>query len=120
MIGLAVGSTAVDDCVGVGVAVVPPAVGNGVEVRVEVAGPVAVAAPDVGVYVGVDDGPGLVGAGVLEGTPGGSVGTWVGGGTVGLLAVGVLVAPVGVIVGMVWFRNLAWATSSTDVPPAAR
>ena len=84
-----------------------PAAGSEVGVRVEVARPVAVAVPGAGVSVGVDDVAGLVGEGVSEGTPGRSVGVWVGDGTVGLLAVAVLVAPVGVIVGMVWFRNPA-------------
>jgi len=110
------GAAGVSVRVGVG----PPPVGGDVEVGVEVAGPVAVAVPDAGSSVGVDDATVLVGEGVSEGTPGGSVGSWVGGGRVGLVAVGVLVAPVGVIVGMVWFRNPAWAISSSDVPPAAR
>lgn len=85
-----------------------PTVGKGVGERNTVAELaavlVAVVALNVGSSVGVADGTELVGTGVSEGTPGGSVGTWVGGGAVGLPAVGVLVAPVGVIVGMVWFR----------------
>jgi hypothetical protein len=94
-----VGDGVVEVCVEVGVG--PPAVGGSVGVRVGVAGSVAVAEPDVGVSVGVTVGTVLVGDGVSEGWPGGSVGAWVGGGSVGLLTVGVLVAPVGVIVGMV-------------------
>ena len=78
--------------------------GKGVELGEAVAMLVAVAAPSVGSSVGVDDGTELVAAGVSDGIPGGSVGASVGGGAVGLLAVGVLVAPVGVIVGIVWFR----------------
>jgi len=100
--GLAVGDSVVEVWAGGGVWL--PAVGRGVDEREAVARLVAVAAPKVGSSVGVDDGTELVGTGVSEGTPGGSVGAWVGGGAVGLLAVGVLVAPVGVIVGMVWFR----------------
>jgi hypothetical protein len=65
---------------------------------------VAVTEAVAGLLVGVGDGTVPVGDGVLEGT---SVGTDVGGGDVGLAAVGVLVAPVGVIVGMVWFRSPA-------------
>jgi hypothetical protein len=100
--GLVVGGAVIEVWAGVGVWL--PAVGRGVGEREAVARLVVVAAPKVGSSVGVDDGTELVGTGVSEGTPGGSVGARVGGGAVGLLAVGVLVAPVGVIVGMVWFR----------------
>ena len=100
--GLAVGDSFVEVWVGGGVWL--PAVGKGVELGEAVAMLVAVAAPSVGSSVGVDDGTELVAAGVSDGIPGGSVGASVGGGAVGLLAVGVLVAPVGVIVGIVWFR----------------
>jgi len=57
----------------------------------------------------------LVGDKVPVGT---SVCVEVGGRDAGLVAVGVLVAPVGVMVGMVWFSFAAWAASS--VPQAAR
>jgi hypothetical protein len=97
-----VGGAAVDVCTRVGVGL--PPVDRGVGEGVEVAGPVAVAVPVVGRSVGVKDGANVVGEGVSEGTPGGSVGVGLGGGSVGLVAVGVFVAPVGVIVGMVWFR----------------
>jgi hypothetical protein len=97
--GLGVGSTVAEDCVRGGVWL--PAVGWGVGVKEAVAGLVAVAVPKVDSTVGVDDGSELVGYGVSEGTPGGSVGALVGGGAVSLAAVGVLVAPVGVIVGIV-------------------
>jgi hypothetical protein len=79
-------------------------VGRDVGEGLDVAGPVAVAVPVVGRSVGVDDGAWAVGEGVSDGTLGGSVGVWVGGGSVGLATVGVLVAPVGVMVGMVWFK----------------
>ena len=68
---------------------------------------VAVAELDVGSPVAVAEGAGLVAVGVSVAIAGGSVGSWVGGSFVGWLAVGVLVAPVGVAVGMVWFRLLA-------------
>jgi hypothetical protein len=97
--GPAVGDAVAEACVGGGVWL--PAVDKGVGEREAVAGLEPVAAPNVGSPVGVDDGTELVGDGVSEGTPGGSVGALVGGGAVGLLAVGVLVAPVGVIVGIV-------------------
>jgi len=97
--GPAVGDAVAEVCVGGGVWL--PAVGWGVGEKETVAGLVAVAVPKVGSSVGVDDGTELVGDGVSEGTPGGSVGALVGGGAVGLLSVGVLVALVGVIVGIV-------------------
>lgn len=100
--GLAVGDACVAVWVEDGVGL--PMVGTGVGERDAVADLVAVAAPNVGSSVEVGDGSELVGAGVSEGTPGGAVGARVGGGAVGTLAVGVLGAPVGVIVGMVWFR----------------
>ena len=78
--------------------------GIGVGERVKVAGAVAVAVPDADSSVGVGDRTKVVGEGVSEGTPGGSVGACAGGGFVGLTAVPVLVEPVGVMVGMVWFR----------------
>ena len=115
--GSAVGDAVVEVCAGIGVWL--PAVAKAVGVREAVARLVAVATPSVGSSVGVGDGTALVGAGVSEGTPGGFVGAWVGGGAVGLLAVGVLVAPVGVIVGMVWFRQPALASSPPGAPQAA-
>lgn len=99
--GAAVDSTVGDAVAGGGVWL--PAVGEDAGVRVAVAGPVAVAAPEVGpsVGTGVGDGTELVAVGVSDGTAGGSVGVRVGGETAGLVAVGALVAPVGVIVGTV-------------------
>jgi hypothetical protein len=96
-----------------------PAVGEDVGVRVAVAEPVAVAAPKVGPPVGVCAATELVAVGVSDGTAGGSVGVWVGGGTAGLVAVGALVAPVGVAVGTVWFSLPASAIPFTGAPQAA-
>lgn len=95
---------AVDSAVGDAVAgggVWLPAVGEDAGVRVAVAKPVAVATPEVGPSVGAGDGTELVAVGVSDGTAGDSVGVCVGGETAGLVAVGVLVAPVGVAVGTV-------------------
>jgi hypothetical protein len=83
-----------------------------------VASLVAVATLDVGSSVAVADGTGLLAVGVSVITTGGSVGSWVGSGFVGWLAVGVLVAPVGVAVGMVWFRLLALAVPHSGAPQA--
>jgi hypothetical protein len=97
--GVVVDSTVGDFVAGGGVWL--PAVGEGVG-EGEVDGPVvAVAAPEVDSLVGDDAGSELVAVGVSDGTTGGSVGVCVGGGTACLVDVGVLVAPVGVAVGMV-------------------
>jgi hypothetical protein len=76
-------------------------------VSVSVASLVAVTELDVGSPVAVTDEAGLVAVGVSVTLTGGSVGSRVGKVFVGWLAVGVLVAPVGVAVGIVWFRLLA-------------
>jgi hypothetical protein len=83
------------------------AVTGAVGVSGAVASLVAVAELDVGSPIAVADGAGLVVVGVSVALAGGAVGSWVGGCSVGWLAVGVLVAPVGVAVGMVWLRLLA-------------
>jgi hypothetical protein len=77
-----------------------PAMGEGVGEKADGA-VVTVAAPKVGSPVRARVGTELVAVGVSDGTGGGSVGALVGGGATGLVEVGVLVAPVGVAVGMV-------------------
>ena len=115
--GAAVDSTVGDSVAGGGVWL--PAVGEDAGVRVAVAETVAVETPKVGPSVGVGDGTEPVAVGVSDGTAGGLVGVCAGGETAGLVAVGALVAPVGVIVGTVWFSLPASAIPFTGAPQAA-
>jgi len=74
----------------------------------------------LGTLVAVTEAATNVPVGVGDGVPEEiSVGRGVGDGGVGLVAVGVLVPPVGVTVGIVWLSRAAWAWSPGAAPQAA-